>query len=128
MKDVLGRLFRFGLVGAAATGLQYLILILLVHRGVASPMASTIGFVTSAFGSYVLNYHFTFRSQGSHGPAMAKFMTLVAVGLAINYGLMQLLVSAGWYYLLAQICTTGVVFLWNFIGNSLWTFRVYTGP
>lgn len=128
MKDVLGRLFRFGLVGAAATGLQYLILVLLVQRGVAAPLASTIGFVTSAFGSYVLNYHFTFRSQGSHGPAMAKFATLVGVGLAINYGLMQLLVGAGWYYLLAQICTTGVVFLWNFIGNSLWTFRVYTGP
>ena len=64
MKDVLARLFRFGLVGAAATGLQYLILILLVQRGMASPLASTIGFVTSAGGSYVLNYHFTFRAQG----------------------------------------------------------------
>ena len=128
MKDVLARLFRFGLVGAAATGLQYLILILLVQRGIAAAIASTIGFMTSACGSYVLNYHFTFRAQGSHGPAMAKFVTLAAVGLAINYGLMQLLVGAGWYYIVAQVCTTGVVFLWNFIGNSLWTFRVYTGP
>ena len=128
MKDALGKLFRFGLVGAAATGLQYLILVLLVHQGVASPTASTIGFVTSACGSYVLNYHFTFRSRGSHGPAIAKFMTLVGVGLAPNYGLMQVLVGAGWYYMVAQVCTTGVVFLWNFIGNSLWTFRVYTGP
>lgn len=128
MKDAFGKLFRFGLVGAAATGLQYLILVLLVHQGVAAAVASTIGFMTSACGSYVLNYHFTFRSRESHGPAIAKFMTLVSVGLAINYGLMQLLVGAGWYYLVAQICTTGVVFLWNFIGNSLWTFRAYTGP
>lgn len=128
MKETLGRLFRFGLVGAAATALQYLILVLLVHQGVAAPVGSTIGFVISAFGSYVLNYHFTFRSRGSHGPAVAKFMTLVGVGLAINYGLMQFLVGLGWYYMVAQVCTTGVVFLWNFIGNSLWTFRVYTGP
>ena len=128
MKDTLGRLFRFGLVGAAATGLQYLILVLLVRQGVAAPVASTIGFMTSAVGSYVLNYHFTFRSQGSHGPAMARFFTLVCIGLALNYGLMQLLTGMGWYYLVAQVCTTGVVFLWNFIGNSLWTFRVYTGP
>lgn len=128
MKKTLGLLFRFGLVGATATGLQYLILVVLVREGVAAPAASTIGFVTSAFGSYVLNYHFTFRSQGSHGPAVAKFMTLVGVGLAINYGLMQMLVGAGWYYLVAQVCTTGVVFLWNFTGNSLWTFRAYTGP
>jgi putative flippase GtrA len=128
LKQWLGKLFRFGLVGAAATALQYLILVLLVHQGLASPTASTIGFVSSAFGSYVLNYHFTFRSRGSHGPAMLKFMTLVSVGLALNYGLMQLLTGAGWYYLVAQVCTTGVVFLWNFIGNSLWTFRAYTGP
>ena len=128
MKQWLGKLFRFGLVGAAATALQYLILVLLVHEGVASPTASTIGFVISAVGSYVLNYHFTFRSRESHGPALAKFMTLVSVGLALNYGLMQLLTGAGWYYLVAQVCTTGVVFLWNFIGNSLWTFRAYTGP
>lgn len=128
MKEWLGKLFRFGLVGAAATALQYVILVLLVRQGVASPIASTLGFMTSAVGSYVLNYHFTFRSQGSHGPAMLKFMTLVTVGLALNYGLMQLLTAAGLYYLLAQVCTTGVVFLWNFIGNSLWTFRAYTGP
>ena len=128
MRQWLGKLFPIRVGGAAATALQYLILVLLVHQGVASPTASTIGFVTSAFGSYVLNYHFTFRSRGSHGPAMAKFMTLVSVGLALNYGLMQLLTGAGWYYLVAQVGTTGVVFLWNFIGNSLWTFRAYTGP
>lgn len=128
MKETFGRLFRFGLVGVAATGLQYLILVVLVHQGVASPVASTIGFVVSSFANYVLNYHFTFRSQESHGPAFAKFMTLVGVGLVLNYGLMQLLVGYGWYYLVAQVCTTGVVFLWNFIGNSLWTFRAYTGP
>ena len=128
MKDGLGRLLRFGLVGAAATGLQYLILVLLVHQGVASPTASAIGFVVSAFGNYVLNYHFTFRSRESHGPAMVKFVTLAGMGLVINYGLMQLMVGAGWYYMVAQVCATGVVFLWNFIGNSLWTFREYTGP
>ena len=63
MKETLGRLFRFGLVGAAATALQYLILVLLVHQGVAAPVGSTIGFVISAFGSYVLNYHFTDRKS-----------------------------------------------------------------
>jgi putative flippase GtrA len=51
LKETLSRLFRFGLVGAAATGLQYLILVLLVHQGVAAPPASAIGFVTSACGS-----------------------------------------------------------------------------
>jgi hypothetical protein len=26
------------------------------------------------------------------------------------------------------VLVTAVVFLWNFVGNSLWTFRAYTGP
>jgi putative flippase GtrA len=129
VREVLGRLLRFGLVGGVATGIQYLILVVLVHvTGMTAPVASEIGFVVSAFGNYLLNYHFTFRSRQPHGPAAAKFVTLVAVGLAINFALMQMLTGAGVYYLLAQVCTTAVVFLWNFAGNSLWTFRAYTGP
>jgi putative flippase GtrA len=125
----LERLVRFGLVGAVATGIQYLILVVLVREaGMWPAAASAIGFVVSASGNYLLNYHFTFRSQRRHAPAAAKFVTLAAVGLLINFMLMQVLVAAGWHYLLAQVCATGVVFLWNFVGNSLWTFRACTGP
>jgi putative flippase GtrA len=125
---VIGRLVRFGLVGGVATAIQYVILVVLVHAGVAPPVGSAIGFVVSAFGNYLLNYHFTFRSRESHGPAVTKFVTLAAGGLAISYVLMHVLVGAGWYYLLAQVLVTAVVFLWNFVGNSVWTFRAYTGP
>ena len=129
MRGVLGRLMRFGLVGGVATGIQYLILVVLVHEvGMWPALASAIGFVASASVNYMLNYHFTFRSERPHGPAAAKFLTLAAVGLAINFVLMQVLGAAGVYYLLAQVCATAVVFLWNFLGNSLWTFRAYTGP
>ena len=120
---------RFGLVGAVATGIQYLILIVLVREwGMWPALASAIGFIASSSGNYLLNYHFTFQSERPHGPAAAKFVTLAAVGLVINFVLMQVLGAAGVYYLLAQVCATAVVFLWNFLGNSLWTFRAYTGP
>ena len=129
MRALLERLVRFGLVGALATGIQYLVLVGLVRWvGMWPPAASAVGFVTSAAGNYVLNYHFTFRSQHRHGPAAAKFLILATVGLVLNVVLMQVLVDAGWHYLLAQVCVTVVVFLWNFVGNSLWTFRAYTGP
>jgi putative flippase GtrA len=115
---------RFALVGAAATAAQYAILIVLVREAGVSPTpASAIGFVVSAIGNYLLNYYFTFRSRRSHGGALAKFLLLAGGGLAINSLLMQLLVvGAGWYYMVAQVCATAVVFLWNFIGNSFWTF------
>lgn len=125
MKGRFGQLVRFALVGGVATGVQYLTLIALVREaGIWPPVASAIGFVVSAVGNYLLNYYFTFRSGRSHGVAAAKFMALAAVGLAINSVLMQVLVGAGWHYILAQVCATVVVFLWNFVGNSLWTFGV----
>ena len=125
MKGRYGRLARFALVGGVATGVQYVTLIALVREaGIWPPVASAIGFVVSAVGNYLLNYYFTFRSRRSHGVAVAKFMTLAGVGLAINSVLMQVLVAAGWHYILAQVCATVVVFLWNFVGNSLWTFGV----
>lgn len=129
LRALLERLVRFGLVGGLATGVQYAILVALVRWiGLWPPAASAVGFVVSAVGNYLLNYHFTFRSRERHAPAAAKFLILAGVGLALNAALMAVLVDMGWHYLVAQLCVTAVVFLWNFIGNSLWTFRVYTGP
>lgn len=126
---MLERLLRFGLVGALATAIQYLVLVILVRwAGLWPPAASALGFVVSAVGNYLLNYHFTFLSRQPHGPAAAKFLVLAIIGLALNAALMEVLVDFGWHYLLAQVCVTAIVFLGNFIGNSLWTFRAYSGP
>lgn len=119
------RLVRFALVGALATGIQYAILVLLVRGfSVAPTPASCAGFVLSAIVNYHLNYRFTFRSRRPHGPAAARFGLLAGAGLLINAGIMHGLVAAGAHYLLAQAGATAVVLLWNFAGNSLWTFPV----
>ena len=126
---MLSRFFKFALVGAVATAVQYLILVVLVSLwSISATTASTIGLVLSAGLNYYLNDRFTFRSDSvaqpvhAHGRAVAKFAALAGVGLLINAGLMKSLTAAGWYYVVAQICTTAVVLVWNFLGNSLWTF------
>jgi putative flippase GtrA len=119
----LSRFARFSLVGGVATAIQYALLVVLVRGfGTAPAPASSIGFVLSAGVNYLLNYRFTFRSDRSHGPAAAKFALLAVVGLLINAAIMYLMIGAGVHYLVAQVCATGVVLLWNFIGNSVWTF------
>lgn len=124
----LKRFYAFGLVGVLATGIQYAVLIALTRGGAMGPaLASAIGFVVSAAVNYLCNYHFTFRSMQPHGVAAAKFMMLASVGLIINSAIMQGLVAAGLYYLIAQVFATGAVLLWNFIGNSLWTFGADSG-
>lgn len=121
----LSRFVRFVLVGGLATAIQYALLILLVRVfGMAPTPASSIGFVLSAIVNYLLNYRFTFHSSRPHGPAAAKFGALAGAGLLINGAIMRLMVGLGVQYLLAQACATLVVLLWNFIGNSFWTFGV----
>jgi putative flippase GtrA len=123
----LSRLVRFAVVGGIATAIQYALLILLVRGfGMAPTPASSIGFVLSAVVNYLLNYRFTFQSSRPHGPAAAKFGLLAGTGLLINAVIMRLMTGAGVHYLIAQVCATGVVLFWNFIGNSMWTFGV--GP
>jgi putative flippase GtrA len=119
----LSRFVRFSLVGGVATAIQYALLILLVHAfGMAPTPASCIGFVLSAGVNYLLNYRFTFQSDRPHAAAAAKFGLLAGTGLLINAAIMRLMTGAGVQYLIAQACATGVVLLWNFAGNSLWTF------
>ena len=120
-----GQFLRFATVGGIATLIQYLILIALVQGvNMHAVWASSIGFVVSAICNYLLNYRFTFRSNARHRQAMVKFFLVAGVGLVLN-GLIMLVATEYLhvYYLLAQILATGLVLLWNFTGNRLWTFK-----
>jgi putative flippase GtrA len=116
--------FRFLLVGGFATGLQYLILIILVQTNWASVVAaSSIGFATSAIFNYALNRSLTFRSSRAHAQALPRFLIVATTGLLLNGGMLWILhEEAGLYYLWAQILVTGGTLVWNFALNRTWTF------
>lgn len=114
----------FAGIGAIGTAGHYLTLILLVELLSINPgLATTAGFVVGALINYILNYRFTFRSSKRHSEALSKFLLVAAVGAVINYAIMQGgLTYTSLHYLLIQVLATGVVLLWNFIVNKLWTF------
>ena len=116
---------RFATVGGIATAIHYLILIALVHgANMNAVWASSTGFVVSAVFNYLLNYRFTFQSSVEHRGAIIKFFIVASVGLALNSIVMQISTEyAGMHYLIAQLLATGLVLLWNFSGNRLWTFK-----
>ena len=108
-----------------ATAILYLILVALVHAvNMNAVWASSIGFIVSAVCNYLLNYRFTFRSNVEHRRAVAKFVVVAGVGLVLNSLTMQIATeNMRLHYLLAQVLATGLVLLWNFTGNRLWTFK-----
>jgi putative flippase GtrA len=114
----------FVLVGLIATALHYAVLIGLKELfGWAAVPATLAGYICGGLLSYVLNRRHTFDSDRPHAEAGWRFALVALVGFFLTWGLMRLLVEAwGAPYLPAQMLTTGLVMVWNFLANRLWTF------
>ncbi len=118
----------FAAIGAVGTAAHYAILLALVHRLAADPVAASIGgFVAGAFVNYVANYHVTFQSKKRHEEAIIKFFSVALLGLILNTLIMAFATNlVGLHYLISQVLATGMVLVWNFAGNRFWTFREAT--
>ena len=125
LREIITQFAKFTVVGAFGTVVHYTILILLVERAGTDPVVgSSIGAIAGAFVNYFLNYYFTFRSNRRHAEAIVQFYIVAGTGFLLNALLMWLIADLlGVYYLLAQLVTTGLVLLWNFWLNRIWTFR-----
>ncbi len=122
-------LMKFLSVGAIATIIQYVIFIALVELGkVEAVTASALGYGLSSIFNYLLNYHFTFSSNAKHHIAAVKFAIVVIIGLTLNSLIMYVLVNGfDCHYLLAQIISTGIVLIFNFIIHKYWTYKTKIG-
>lgn len=125
LRRTTSQFLRFATVGGIATAIHYLILITLVNgANMNAVWASSIGFIVSAVCNYLLNYRFTFKSNVEHRRAIITFFIVASVGLVLNSLVMQIMTKyLGVHYLLAQVLATGLVLMWNFTGNRLWTFK-----
>lgn len=123
--SIYNQFIRFATVGAIGTIFHYLALYLLVEFSVVGVvLASSMGFVLGAIINYFLNYKFTFDSNKLHVEAMPKFFIVAILGFPINAGVMGLYTHyVPIHYLLAQLQATGLVLVWNFAVNRIWTFR-----
>lgn len=116
---------RFLIVGATATSVQYVVLILLVEIAKQPQFWSAVAaYLCGLVASYLFNRRFTFAGTQTHfGKAFAKFFVVAITGLGLNMAIFAALTSAGVYYLLAQVVATGLVLIWNYAGSKLFVFR-----
>ena len=124
----LRRLAHFAAVGLVGTAAHYLLLVALVEGAGADPVAGSVaGFCLGALVNYGMSHRFVFRSDRAHQEALPRFFAVAVSGLAWNTLLMSLFTHVfGWPYLLAQILTTGLLVVWHYAVNALWTFRSST--
>lgn len=124
MRGLLEQFARFGLVGILAAIGHYGTLIALVELGGVSAVPAALGaYIVGGVIGYVANRRFTFDSDAAHRVAVLKFVLVAAVGFGLTGLVMTLLTGpARLHYLVAQLVTTGIVMLWSFWANKLWTF------
>jgi len=123
-KGTIAQFLMFAGIGAIGTIGHYTTLIVLVQFWMVDPVvASSFGFIVGAVINYILNYQFTFQSDKRHSEAITKFFIVATIGAGINGFIMYIGVeNTNINYMLVQIFATGIVLLWNFIVNKLWTF------
>jgi putative flippase GtrA len=119
------RIVRFFGAGCGSALAHYSVLISLVQALGVNPVAASVaGALVGGIVNYVLNYRFTFRSENSHLTSGPRFVIAALVGMTLNALFMWTGVEwLGMHYLLAQLLTTGLVFLWSYNASRLWTFR-----
>jgi len=93
------QVLRYGVVGVTAATTHVLVAMAAFHMAAFAPTPSNFaGFVSGAAVSYFGSYYFTFKSTdthlGGHARALPRFVLVWLIGIAINVGLFQALLSA----------------------------------
>jgi putative flippase GtrA len=117
-------IFRYFVVGVVAVALHIAILALLVEAiNLNATLATSIGFVVASVFNYSLQYSWTFSATGSHLMRFPRYCFVTSITVLINAGVFWTLNDAlGVAYIIAQLVTTGVIFLLNYEANRRFTF------
>ncbi len=116
---------RYLIAGGTAAGVHFLVLIALVELlAIYPPMASAIGFVIACAVNYTLQYHWTFKANGSHKVMLTRYTMVTLITFVVNLLIFWFLYEKlNVLYLISQFISTGVVTLINFIINKHYTFK-----
>ncbi len=124
-KPLIVKFLKFGVVGFSGVIIDYGITylskeILKIHKYISN----SLGFICAATSNYFLNRVWTFKS---HDPEIfiqfTKFIVISIIGLGINNLVIYFLNDKkNMNFYLAKFFAIGVVTVWNFFMNYIYTF------
>lgn len=123
MKKLLEQILAFGVVGIAATFIDYFLMILCTEVfHIFYLLSSTISFLVSLVFNYIFSMKFVFhgRDDLSRKKEFLIFFILSILGLLINQAVLWIMVEFfHLFYAIGKIFATAVVMIWNFITRKL---------
>lgn len=123
---LLERFLKFGVVGISGLLVDFgLTFVAKEWLKFSKYVANAIGFSMATITNFVLNRSWTFmdRHESSAWTEFPKFLGFAVAGLLINTLVIYLLnEKARLNFYTAKILAIGIVSIWNFFGNYLYTF------
>ena len=124
-EDLVLKFLMFGFVGFSGVIVDFGITYICKEKiGIQKYVSNGIGFTIASSTNYILNRIWTFQSQNPDiAVEYGKFLIISLIGLGINTLILWILVSKfKKQFYLSKLFAIGVVTLWNFIMNLLFTF------
>jgi putative flippase GtrA len=120
------RFFKYGLVGIVGMCIDFSVTWICKEKlRLNKYLSNSLGFCFSVINNFLLNRYWTFENTAHpFAGQFAKFILVSVTGLLINNLLLYLLVQyakKNFYFL--KLVVIGLVFLWNFFVNFLFTFN-----
>ena len=124
--NTLVQLFRYTIVGGLAFVVDFGSLFAFTeYLGIHYLVSAALAFILGLFTNYLLSLMWVF-SQRSMSSPLAEFLIFAAIGL-IGLGMNEVLIwtlteIVGFHYLASKLCSTGIVYLWNFFARKFTLF------
>ncbi|HAD11053.1 MAG TPA: glycosyl transferase family 2 [Saprospirales bacterium] len=119
------KFLKFGVVGASGVVVDFGVTWLLKEQARLNKyIANSTGFACAVVSNYILNRIWTFHSADPNvGIQFAKFALIALIGLGMNNAIIYFLnEKQGVRFYMAKLIATGVVMIWNFGANLMFTF------
>jgi putative flippase GtrA len=124
--EIIVKIFRFGIVGASGTVVDFSITYLFKEKiKIHKYGANGLGFLAGASSNYFFNRIWTFQSQNPNiASEYFTFLGLASVGLLINTALLYLFETKLKlnFYKAKFLAILGTMF-WNFLSNYFFNFK-----
>ena len=121
---------RFFISGSTALAVHLAVLALLVElHATNETLASGIGFLVAVVVNYTIQHRWVFEAEGNHSAHLPRYLLVTFITFAANLGLFWVALNlVGLWYPVAQVLTTGFIFILNFILNRQFTFKSTNKP
>jgi len=124
--QLISKFIMFSIVGASGVIVDFSITWLFKEKiRIHKYIANSLGFVVATVSNYLLNRFWTFYTENAHAKfnEFSKFFFIALIGLAINNAILFLFhEKLKWNFYVSKLVAIGIVSIWNFSFNYLYTF------